>query len=91
MSRRRDPQAAPSVACGDSSPDNGGVESCVRRGNTILLPRVRGRCPRSGRRGNSADLVIDRVSEEAPSVACDDSSPDNGGAEWRGVFDSRIS
>ena len=73
---------APSVAFGDSSPEGGGAESCVRRVNLILLPRLRGRCPRSGRRGFVAGSVIDRAGNEAPSVAFGDSSPEDGGAEW---------
>jgi hypothetical protein len=73
-SRRR----APSVAFGDSSPEDGGAELCCRRGRTILLPRVRGRCPRSGRRGNSAGSARRRRDQEirrlrvraAPSRRC---------------------
>jgi hypothetical protein len=73
---------APSVAFGDSSPGDGGAEWWSRRVKSIPLPRLRGRCPRSGRRGFIADSVIDRAGDKAPSVAFGDSSPEDGGAEW---------
>ena len=71
-------EEAPSVAFGDSSPGDGGAESRGRCVRTILLHRLRGRCPLSGRRGFVADSAIDRAGEEAPSVAFGDGPPKTG-------------